>query len=115
MGDFERYYKLDILDLYRGAMTVRKAAVLALNLPPGALTWQEVGADSAWTVSDFLLADAVDTLKAANYQRGGNKGQKPDPVPRPKELREQKRKREAEMERASRFLERQKRRKAERG
>lgn len=90
-------------------MTARKAAVLALNLPPGAMTWQEVGTDTAWTVTDFLLAEAVDTLKAANWQRGGAKQKdKPEPTPRPSDLRERKKKRASEMEKASRFLERRK-------
>lgn len=95
---------------------MRKATLLALNLPAGAATWQEAGTDGAWTVTDFLLADVVDALNAANWQRAGDKaGQKPDPVPRPAQLRELKQKREAEMQRASRFLERQKKRRKPKG
>lgn len=114
-ADFEHYYGIDIVDVYRGHISARKASVLALNLPPGALTWQEVGTDNAWTVGDFLLAEAVDALNIANYQRQGGKGERPEPTPRPAQLRERKEKRAREMERASRFLERQRRRMEERG
>lgn len=36
-----------------------------------------------WGTSDYLLAMTVDALHAANYQRGGGKGTKPKPLPRP--------------------------------
>lgn len=106
-ADFERYYHRDLVDLYRGDLSLRKALVLAINLPPGAMTWQEMGSDNAWAVSDHLLAQAVDALHAANWQRGGdgNKPQ-PDPVPRPSDLREMKDKRSAMLARASRFKQR---------
>lgn len=84
-------------------MTPRKAQVLALNLPPGALTWQHVGSDNAWTVTDHLLADAVDALNGANWQRGGGKGDAPKPVARPSDLLEIKERREAMLARATRF------------
>lgn len=107
-ADFERYYGRDVLDVYRGTLSLRKASNLALMLPPGAITWQEAGTDSAWTITDHLLADVLDALNTANWQRGqdGNR-KRPDPVPRPRELREKREKREREMQRASRFLERQ--------
>lgn len=36
-----------------------------------------------WTLNDHLLAGAVDALRGANWQRGGAKGSKPKPIPRP--------------------------------
>lgn len=36
-----------------------------------------------WDTIEHLLAAVVDLLAAANWQRGGGKGQKPKPVPRP--------------------------------
>lgn len=101
------------MDLYRGKLSPRKAQVLAFMLPPGSLTWQEVGTDGAWTTTDFLLADVVDLLALANYQRGGAKGPKPDPVPRPKDLKELRDKREAVAQKAAAFRERLKRRTSE--
>ena len=109
-ADFQRVYGIDLVDLYRGNLTPRKAQVLAFNLPPGALTWQEMGSDNAWTVTDHLLADAVDALNGANFQRGGGKGEKPKPVPRPAELRELKERRQAMLDKATRFQQRQRKR-----
>lgn len=39
--------------------------------------------ESDWSLSDHLSAAAVDALNAANWQRGGGKGSRPKPVPRP--------------------------------
>lgn len=36
-----------------------------------------------WGVSEYLLAAVLDTLAGANWQRGGGKGKRPQPVPRP--------------------------------
>jgi hypothetical protein len=36
-----------------------------------------------WRHDTYLLAAVVDVLQAANYQRSGGKGTKPDPVKRP--------------------------------
>lgn len=38
---------------------------------------------AGWTLTDHLLAVAVDTLRGANWQRGGGKGTKPKPLKRP--------------------------------
>lgn len=39
-------------------------------------------AESQWDTNSYLLAQAVDALHGANWQRSG-KGKAPDPVPRP--------------------------------
>lgn len=104
-ADFQRYYGIDLVDLYKGTLSPRKAQVLAMYLPPGAAVWQEAGTDAAWDTTDYLLAEAVDALRTANWQRSG-KGQKPEPLPRPTELREAKKKRERMFEQAARFRER---------
>lgn len=41
------------------------------------------GDQALWSTSDHLLAAAVDALSAGNWQRGGGKGKRPQPVPRP--------------------------------
>lgn len=57
------------------------------KLPPGASLWNEIGGDAAWTTSEHLLANVLDTLNAANWQRGGGKaGDRPKPVQRPADL-----------------------------
>lgn len=38
---------------------------------------------TVWNVSDHLLASVLDTLRGANWQRGGGKGSKPKAIPRP--------------------------------
>lgn len=37
----------------------------------------------AWSTSDYLLAAIFDSSEMGNWQRGGGKGQKPQPLPRP--------------------------------
>lgn len=109
-ADFQAAYGIDLVDLYRGELSPRKAQVLAINLPPGSMTWQEMGVDHAWSVTDHLLAQAVDALNAANWQRAGQ-GKQPDPIPRPADLKELKDKRSAVLDRATRFKQRQEQRK----
>ena len=57
------------------------------KLPPGASLWNEIGGDAAWTTSEHLLANVLDTLNAANWQRAGDsKAKAPKPIPRPADL-----------------------------
>ena len=39
----------------------------------------------AWTLDQYLLAGIFDATQWGNYQRGGGKGRKPKPIPRPGE------------------------------
>lgn len=48
-----------------------------------ALALEQQGAAVLWTITDHLIAVAVDALHNANWQRGGGKGHKPKPIPRP--------------------------------
>lgn len=42
------------------------------------------GGQPVWTITDYLLAAAVDALQAGNWQRSGKRNApKPKPVPRP--------------------------------
>lgn len=62
------------------------------QLPPGSAVDRSVrGEMAAWSVGDFLAAQIVDLLAAANWQRGGGKGSRPKPVPRPDPKRQQRR------------------------
>ena len=77
---------LDLLDLWRGTLTPRKAAVLMANLPPGAALWRAMDVPGAWTTGEHLAAAAVDALAVANWQRSkdGSEGRNaPKPVSRP--------------------------------
>ncbi len=75
--------------MYRGLLTVRKVAVLVMNLPRGAQTWRAVGGavaitaevESAWMIEHTLM-------KIAHGQAGG-KGKAPEPREFPAGLLEQ--------------------------
>lgn len=61
--------------------------VLVKGLPHGSATALAVhGEDAVWTVTDHLLASAVDALNVANWQRtkdGARGVRPPKPMPRP--------------------------------
>ncbi len=65
-------------------MSWRKLAVLVAGLPPESATAREVGGpDLAWGLAEQLLAFIGDGIQAGNWQRGGGKGKRPSPTPRP--------------------------------
>lgn len=106
-SDLSRYHQRDLLDLYRGDLTVRKALVLIDHLPPGAALWRAMGLDNTWTEEAHLLALVVDVLQAANWQRGGGKGMQPKAIARPGDVaRAQRRGLRARLN-AARFLAKQ--------
>lgn len=58
--------------------------MLIRQLPVESRTLRAVGDPSlAWSASEYLLAMAVDALNGGNWQRGGGKGRRPKPIPRP--------------------------------
>lgn len=71
-------------DLVTGRMRWWQLRAYLSHLPrESALARSLLGDDVAWGVSEQLQAMTVDVLRAANYQRGGGKGAKPKPLPRP--------------------------------
>jgi hypothetical protein len=56
--------------------------VLVHHLPQDSATRRALDAQSVWGLNEQLLANIADTLRAANWQRGG-KGSRPKPIPRP--------------------------------
>lgn len=48
-----------------------------------ALALERYGPAVVWSLTDHLLATAVDALHSANWQRGGGKGSRPKPIERP--------------------------------
>lgn len=48
-----------------------------------ALALERYGAAVVWTVTDHLMALAVDALHTSNWQRSGGKGPRPKPIERP--------------------------------
>lgn len=57
-ADLQRFYQVDLVDLWRGKLTVRKAAVLLRFLPIEAAVWGELQFGGAgWSTEAYLLAD----------------------------------------------------------
>ncbi len=42
-----------------------------------------LGEQASWSLDAHLLALVIDTLRTANWQRGGGKGRRPQPIRRP--------------------------------
>ena len=75
---------LDIRDLGSERLTYRRLRVLLENAPRDSAFVRSVGGAAAvWSLTDHLLALAIDTLTLANWQRGGSKGKRPEPLERP--------------------------------
>lgn len=81
-------------DLWTGRLTVRRAAVLASQLPAGSRVHQASESDAMWTSDDYWSAELADRLsivawQVANY--GAEKGKTspvPDRIERPANIRE---------------------------
>ncbi|MBT2445905.1 hypothetical protein J7F03_02125 [Streptomyces sp. ISL-43] len=86
-----RYYGKDLLDWHRGELSSRRLQVLLKHLPRDSSVNRELfGEASDWSVTDHLLAAAVDHLAAANWMFASvntpedeDPPERPDPVPRP--------------------------------
>ncbi|MFJ9569005.1 hypothetical protein [Streptomyces bacillaris] len=82
---------MDLLDWHRGRLTSRRLAVLVKHMPRDSAVSHELDGDGAeWTVTDYLLAAAVDHLAAANWMfasvntdEDADPPEAPVPVPRP--------------------------------
>ncbi|PZT76041.1 MULTISPECIES: hypothetical protein [unclassified Streptomyces] len=82
---------MDLLDWHRGRLSSRRLAVLVKHMPQDSAVARELdGEDSQWTVTDHLLAAAVDHLAAANWMfasvntdEDADPPEAPVPVPRP--------------------------------
>ncbi|MGX1883546.1 hypothetical protein [Streptomyces sp. NPDC055287] len=90
-ADLLRHYGLDLLDWYRGSLTSRRLSVLLKHLPRDSAVARELHGEAAeWSVSDYLLATAVDQLAEANWMfatvnqdEDSERLDFPTPVPRP--------------------------------
>ena len=57
---------------------------MIVYLPPDSATMRAVlGPPDPWGLAEHLLAVIADALHGANWQRGGGKGKRPKPIPRP--------------------------------
>lgn len=93
--------------MYSGSLTLRKAFVLATKLPPGARLWIELGHPDSWSDESYLLANVVDLLNGANWQRSGGKGRAPKPIERPEDIHKARQRELKNIAKAERFRARQ--------
>ncbi|MEU9555071.1 hypothetical protein [Streptomyces fumanus] len=81
---------MDLLDWHRERLSSRRLAVLIKHLPRDSALNRDLHGEAAdWSVTDHLLAAAVDHLAAANWMfasvnsEEGDQPEPPVPVPRP--------------------------------
>lgn len=71
-ADLQREYGVDLTDLYRGTLTLRRLHVLIDHLPPECATAREVGdvddALTIWSVERLLLGRIVDELALLRFE-----------------------------------------------
>lgn len=70
----QREYQVDLADLWRGRLSVRKAWVLINGLPPDSATvYALAGLETAagWRLADLLLGRLVDEVAAHRWQWEG--------------------------------------------
>jgi hypothetical protein len=83
-ADLQRFYGIALSDLPSGRLTWRRLTVLLAGLPRESATAREVGgADLEWGLAEQLMAGMFDALQVANWQRTGNRRNRPKPIPRP--------------------------------
>jgi hypothetical protein len=98
-----RYFNVDLADMYRGKVSIRKVSVLATNLPRGSAVGVRLGgvaavseeAEAGWLVEAALY-------KIAHSQAGG-KGKAPEMRDYPPGVAEQSEKQEYALSRAEAF------------
>lgn len=97
--DLHRFYRVDLMGLRDGTLTLRKVGVLLAGLPPESATMSALaplmepaddddgGLQRQWSTAEHLLASAVDAINAQTYVMRQLKSAKrltpPEPLPRP--------------------------------
>ncbi|GAA1221485.1 hypothetical protein GCM10009665_09620 [Kitasatospora nipponensis] len=79
---------MDLLDWHRGRLSSRRLVVLVKHLPrDGALNRELHGEAADWSVTDHLLASAVDHLAVANWMFAAvNRDEDAEPMDPPEPL-----------------------------
>jgi hypothetical protein len=78
-ADLAHYYDgLDLADMYRGLISVRRIAVLVLQLPRGANLWVSVGGAGAVTAEVDALWNVEHAILSVAHGQGGRKGPAPE-------------------------------------
>lgn len=80
-ADLQRYYHLPLSALGTRRLTWRKFGNLVLHLPSDSATVRAMNEGRPLPhLEHRLLAAAIEQLMAANWQRGGGKGRRPQPI-----------------------------------
>lgn len=67
-ADLQRFYGVDLGDLWRGRLSVRRLSVLIAHLPPGSAVWAaENGIPYGWSLTDVLLTDVFAALTGEQH------------------------------------------------
>jgi hypothetical protein len=92
-ADLQRWYGVDVRDLYRGGLTYRRLLVLVENLPAdsavAAIVAKEVQDPQApeyerqWTISEHMLAAILDQLAVLSWLQIAATVKNPPPAPKP--------------------------------
>lgn len=67
-ADLQRFYGIDLADLYTGQLSPRRAKALVEHLPPSSSTWAAVhDLPTGWSLTDFLLMDVWEALTGEEH------------------------------------------------
>ncbi|MFF2621248.1 hypothetical protein [Oerskovia jenensis] len=80
-ADFQRWYQADLLDLYRGDLTFRKASEWARHLPPGAAVFREMGGPLAWSDEVHMGAAVEYAVRALHWAQTADASTTDPPLP----------------------------------
>ena len=105
-ADLQRFYQVDLADMYRGRVSPRKIAVFAVNLPRGSAVGQHMGGASAVTDEVDALWSVEHALFLVAHAQGGGKGKEPARREYPPAAHEQQAKEQKALSRAERFMQR---------
>ncbi|MEV8307134.1 hypothetical protein AB0P36_07130 [Streptomyces flavidovirens] len=80
---------MDLLDWHRGRLSSRRLSVLVKHLPRDSAVVRDLHGESAeWSVTDYLLATAVDQLAESNWMFATvNQAEDAEPVEYPTPVR----------------------------
>ena len=77
-ADLQRYYQVDLADMYRGRVSIRRVSVLASNLPRGGAVGVRLGGPAAITAEVEASWVVENTLTRIAHAQAGGKGKAPE-------------------------------------
>lgn len=76
-ADLGRYYHVDLADMWRGEISIRKIAVYVENMPQGAQMWVDFGGPMAITPEAEAIYVVEHELATLWWLHTGKKGERP--------------------------------------